>query len=109
MTKFKEWSQQEIFGDLMLQYDLSKAKDEFVIIPVQIIEFKSYEPTDEHQKWIQDNTEIEVLMTGDIIWEGIRHCFFSGYVNYPDIKNISLCLNKIHLLCIKYATDYVYE
>ncbi len=105
---YKKWPEEECFKDLMLQYDLTTACNEVVNISFQIIEWTGNEYG--YNTWNEQNTEIEILMTGSIIFEGVRHCNFSesedGYMNYPDLHSLSLCLNRLHELCIKYARDY---
>jgi len=105
---YKKWAQEEIFNDLMLQYDLLTSKEQIVNIPFQIISWCGN--TYGSEMWNEENTEIEILMTGKIIFEGIRHCNFAesegGYMNYPNLKQLSLCLHRLHELCIRYSWDY---
>lgn len=105
---FKKWPEQELFGGMMLQYDLSNALEESISIPFRIIQWLGCR--EESEYWNEIDTEIECVMIGTIIWEGIKHANFcvydEGYINYPDIKNLSLCLNRLHELCLKYCSYY---
>jgi hypothetical protein len=104
-TKFKTWPQQEIYNDLMLQYDLATASQEGMDIPFRIIEWLGCGAESEY--WNEEDTGIKIIMEGVIIFEGVRHCNFAkkdnGYINYPDIKNLALCLLRIHELCLQYC------
>ncbi len=110
-TRFEAWPRQEIYDDLMLQFDLSAAKNEVIDIPFRIIEWCGCDGHSEY--WNEKDTEIKVLMSGSIIFEGVRHCNFceqdDGYMNYPDIKNLARCLDRIHELCLIYCSEYRIE
>lgn len=104
---YEEWPQEERFKDLMLQYDLTTAKDEIRNIPFRIISWTGCNV--DWAQWNINNTTIEIVMTGTIIFEGVRHCNFAeennGYINYPSLKQLSLCLQRLHELCLKYADE----
>jgi len=106
---YKKWPKEESFNHLMLQYDLSSYSIGITNIPARIIQWIGNTST--HQMWNEDNTTIEIIFTGSIIFEGIRHCNFAesynGYMNYPHLKDLSLCLLRIHELCIKYSPEYL--
>lgn len=106
---YKKWPQEEIFNGLMLQYDLLSAQQNIVSIPFRVIEWVSSSVNAEY--WLEEHTKTYILLTGEIIFEGVRHCNFSeydnGYVNYPNLKGLSLCLNRLHELCIQYSRDYL--
>ncbi len=103
---FKAWPEQEIFDGLMLQYELKDIVD-IINIPFRIIEWCACESYDE--TWNEKTTEIDIIMTGNIIFEGIRHCHFApqddGYMNYPNIKSLSECLDRLEKLCAQYCLD----
>lgn len=106
---YKKWPKEELFGDLLLQYDLTTALEPIVNIPFQIIEWVGSNALSEI--WNEQNTETCIAMTGNIIFEGIRHCNFAeqdeGYMNYPDVLNLSKCLFRLHEMCLTYCHSYL--
>lgn len=107
---YKKWPNEELFGHLMLQYDLKQSNpDDCIDIPFQIVEWCG---CSNDSMWNEVDTEVQIMLAGTIIFEGVRHCNFApndkGYVNYPNIINLSRCLYRIHELCIKYCHSYVY-
>jgi len=108
-TIFKSWPQQELFGDLMLQYDLANSKIEVINIPFQIIEW--CECGGHSEIWNEEDTRVQILLEGNIIFEGVRHCNFApkdnGYMNYPNLIELSNSIKKVHELCAEYCRDYL--
>lgn len=108
-TKFKEWPKQELFGGLMLQYDLTTSEKKIINIPFQIIEWCTCSAHSE--MWNEENTETEILLEGHIIFEGVRHCNFApkydGYMNYPSLFELSEAIKRVHELCLQYSRDYL--
>ena len=109
-TLYEKWPQEEIFKHLMLQYNLNKSCPEIIDIPFRVIEWISNDGN--CVMWNEENTNIAILMSGAIIFEGVRHCNFAetdqGYMNYPDLLSLSQCLKRLHELCIKHCR-YYYE
>lgn len=118
LRHYEKWKQEEIFGYMMLQYDLddnnkgfrTTTDKECINIPFQIIEW--FGGGTNKNKWIENDSEVEIIMTGNIIFDGIRHSYFSpndnGYINYIRLNDLSECLLRLHELCKKYSNPTCY-
>jgi len=108
LPTYTKWPTEELFGNLMLQYNLAKSDGRVIDIPFRVIECEVLSSFSD--PWSETETKVRVLLQGKIIWEGIRHCNFAsednGYMNYPDIHGLALCLNRLHELCLEYCEDY---
>jgi hypothetical protein len=106
---YKKWPNEEIIGTLMLQYDLTKNHEHYTQIPFRVIEWCCCNVESDH--WNEANTGIQILLAGEIIFEGVRHCDFTpndeGYMNYPNLKGLSMCVLRIHELCLQYSREYL--
>lgn len=106
--EYKKWPNEELYGDILLQYDASTSNEEILSIPFQLVEWLSHESNSE--QWNEENTKISMILEGNIVFDGIRHCTFSkphgGYLHYPNMYHLSLCLNRLHQLCNKYSREY---
>lgn len=118
---YEKWENEEIFGDLMLQYCLPRHTHGYIFpIPFQVIKWSSYDYYDGdyyeklsiENQWFKNNIEIEVILRGDILFDGVRHCFFqendNGYMFYIHLNELAQCLLKLEELCKKYCDPNCY-